>query len=286
MTNIAHKRILLTGATGFVGRHVLRQLLVRGVAVTVVIRSGTAARLGEFAGLVELISTDDLFQESAVWWRSACAGIDTVLHLAWYAKPGEYLQSPRNLDCLQGTLTLARGAADAGVRRFVGVGTCFEYDLAYGQPEGYLSTDTPLRPATPYAACKVAAFVTLAQWLATQSVEFLWGRLFYLYGEGENPQRLVPYLHAQLRAGEPVALTSGAQVRDFLDVGEAAEQLVAATLGRVQGPLNICSGEGITVRALAEGIADNYKRRDLLRFGARPDNGFDPPCVVGVRAPA
>lgn len=280
------KRVLLTGATGFVGRHVLRQLLAFGVPVTAVVRPGSADRLGELAGLVDLITTQDLFQENAAWWQRACEGIDTILHVAWYAAPGKYLQSPRNLDCLQGTLSLARGAVAAGVRRFVGVGTCFEYDLTLGQPAGYLSTDTPLRPATTYAACKVAAFVTLAQWLATQSVEFLWARLFYLYGEGENPQRLVPYLHARLRAGEPAELTSGAQIRDFLDVSAAAEQLVAVTLSSRQGPLNICSGEGITVRALAERIADHYNGRELLRFGARPDNRFDPPCVVGVRASA
>ena len=81
-----------------------------------------------------------------------------MIHVAWYVEPGKYLDSPKNLDCLIGTLALAKGAVNANVSRFVGIGTCFEYDLK----EGYLSTDTPLRPLTPYAAAKASAFITLS----------------------------------------------------------------------------------------------------------------------------
>jgi dTDP-6-deoxy-L-talose 4-dehydrogenase (NAD+) len=84
-------------------------------------------------------------------------------------------------------------------------------------------------------------------------------------------------------AGEPAELTSGSQIRDYLDVNEAGRMIVETALSAVQGPVNICSGMPITVRQLAEQIADEYGRRDLLRFGARPDNLVDPPCVVGVR---
>jgi dTDP-6-deoxy-L-talose 4-dehydrogenase (NAD+) len=278
----------LTGATGFVGRHVLRHLRRRRVPVRVVVRRGSEHRLEGLEGLEgaegleRVIVTDDLFAEDAAWWRACCADVDTVLHAAWFAEPGRYLQAPENLACLQGTLQLARGAADAGLRRFVGVGTCFEYDLAQGTPPGHFSVNTPLRPTTTYAACKASAFLTLSSWLKTKSIEFLWCRLFYLYGEGEDARRLVPYLRARLSAGEAAELTSGTQVRDFLDVDVAASLLVDAAIGSAQGARNVCSGEGITVRALAEQIADDYGRRDLLRFGARPDNLVDPPCVVGV----
>lgn len=193
-------------------------------------------------------------------------------------RTGKYLQSPVNLDCLAGTLQAARGAAEAGVRRFVGTGTCFEYDLSGGT----LSVDTPLKPVTVYAAAKVAAFLTLTQYLATRSIEFSWCRLFYLFGEGEDPRRLVPYLRARLAAGEPAELSSGNQVRDFMDVREAGRMLAATALGRVEGPVNVCTGLGITVRELAERIADEFGRRDLLRFGARADNLVDPARVVGV----
>ena len=114
-------------------------------------------------------------------------------------------------------------------------------------------------------------------------VEFAWCRLFYLYGEGEDERRLVPFLRGKLEAGEAAELTSGQQIRDYLDVRDAGRMIADAALGTVQGPINICSGIPVTIRQLAEQIADEYGRRDLLRFGARPDNPVDPPCVIGVR---
>jgi len=91
-----------------------------------------------------------------------------VIHAAWYAEPGQYLQSSKNLDCLQGTLNMAKGAVQARVRRFVGIGTCFEYDLR----QDMLSIETPLKPLTPYADAKAAAYMALSQWLPAQAVDF------------------------------------------------------------------------------------------------------------------
>jgi nucleoside-diphosphate-sugar epimerase len=141
-----------------------------------------------------------------------------------------------------------------------------------------------LKPLTPYAAAKAAAFLTLSQWLPLQQIEFCWCRLFYLYGEGEDARRLVPYIRARLGAGEPAELTSGEQVRDFLDVREAGAMIAAHALGGDAGAVNVCSGIPVTVRELALRIADEYGRRDLLKFGARPTNLVDPPYVLGVRA--
>jgi nucleoside-diphosphate-sugar epimerase len=270
--------ILLTGATGFVGRQVLRALAERGCPVRAVVRAGK-----ESQAATQTVASPDIFGESEAWWADACRGIDTIIHAAWYAEPGLYLQSPKNIDCVNGTLRLAQGAIDAKVRRFVGVGTCFEYDLS----AGHLSVATPLKPTTPYALAKATAFNALSHLLPANGVEFAWCRLFYLYGEGEDDgedaRRLVPYLRAQLKAGERAELSSGTQIRDFLDVREAGRMIAETALGRVQGPVNICSAQPVTVRQLAERIADEYGRRDLLRFGARPDNLVDPPVVVGVR---
>jgi len=182
------------------------------------------------------------------------------------------------MDCLVGSLNLARGVVQAGVKRLIGVGTCFEYDLSVG----VLSVDTPLKPITPYAGAKAALYLGLDHWLQTHSVEFAWCRLFYLYGEGEDSRRLVSYLRSKLEKGEPVELTSGKQIRDFLDVAEAGRMIADVVLSDQTGPVNICSGVPITVRQLAEQIADEYGRRDLLVFGARPDNLIDPPCVIGI----
>jgi len=271
--------VLLTGATGFVGHQVFHALLDRKVQVCVVVRDGWQEQLVDRISIEQIITTQDLFAESADWWENACGGVDTVIHVAWYTEPGKYLQSVKNLDCLIGSLNLAKGAVQAGVRRFVGIGTCVEYDLTAGK----ISVETPLKPLTPYAAAKAATFTALSQWLPSQNVEFLWGRLFYLYGEREDPRRLVPYLRSKLIDGKPAELTSGKQIRDFIDVTEAGLMITEEALGHRQGAINICSGVGITVRQLAEDIADEYGRRDLLRFGVRPDSHIDPPCVVGIK---
>ena len=270
-------RILITGATGFVGLPVAQKLAAAGHDLTCIIRPGTENQL---EGLdTQITLCDDVFAQSADWWASTLIGIDTLVHLAWYAEPGKYLTSELNLVCLAGTLSMAKGATAAKLLRFVGIGTCFEYDLKAGE----LSVETPLAPTTPYAAAKVAAFIMLKSWFATKEIEFLWARLFYLYGAREDHRRLVPYLHNQLSKGQVAELTSGTAVRDYLDVETAAELLVKDITSTRIGPTNICSGKAVTIRALAEGIADQYGRRDLLRFGARPDNLTDPPIVIGRR---
>lgn len=270
---------LVTGGTGFVGRQIIGKLSERNISVRAVVRPQSEEKLPVAQAYERIIRSAKPFDEDAEWWTTACRGVDLVIHCAWYSEPELYLQSAVNIDCLRGTLAVARGAQAARVSRFVGIGTCFEYDL----DGGVVSVDTPLRPLTPYAGAKAAAYLALSQFLPASGVSFLWCRLFYLYGENEHERRLVPYLRRQLSAGLPAALTSGAQVRDYLDVREAARQIVDAAVSESCGTENICSEKPITVRQMAERIADEYGRRDLLHFGARPDNPMDPACVVGKR---
>jgi nucleoside-diphosphate-sugar epimerase len=277
---VAAPLILLTGATGFVGRQVLRALTEQNRRVRPLVREGKQNLLPPSAAVEAVVASPDIFAESVAWWADICRDVDTVIHVAWYVEAARYLQSPKNEECLAGTLRLAQGAIQAKVRRFVGIGTCFEYDLGAGR----LTIETPLKPSTPYAQAKADAFAALSRMLPRNGVEFAWCRLFYLYGEGEDERRLVPFLRGKLKAGEPAELSSGTQIRDYLDVREAGRMIVQAALGSVQGPVNICSGTPVTVRQLAERIADEYGRRDLLHFGARADNPVDPPVVVGARA--
>ena len=272
------KRILLTGATGFVGKQIFKSLCEQGVEVVPVVRVGKESVFDNHSNVIRLVTSNDVFQQSADWWECHCQDIDVVIHAAWYAEPGRYLHSPVNLSCLIGSLNLAKGAATAGVKRFVGVGTCFEYDLS----AGLISIETALNPLNAYSSAKAGLYISLSRLLPNLSVQFAWCRLFYLHGEGEDERRLVAYLHKQLRNGEVAELTSGSQIRDYLDVSDAGRIIANVALGEQGGPVNVCSGTPISVRELAERISDQYARRSLLRFGVRQDNPLDPPYVVGI----
>jgi len=272
-------KVLITGATGFVGRHVLDALKRDKIDTKAVIRSQCNSLNSEKSGNLNIVYTDNIFLESVEWWKNVCTDVDIVIHIAWYAEPGKYLDSEENIDCLSGTINLAKGAASAGVKKFVGIGSCFEYDLT----GGLISEKTPLKPLTLYAATKVSAYLTLSEYFKNTSIDFSWCRLFYLYGEGENDKRLVPYIRKKLSADEYVEMTNGTQIRDYLDVKIAAKMIVNVAFGKKIGGINICSGVPITIRSFAESIADEFGKRHLLKFGAREDNITDPPFVVGER---
>jgi nucleoside-diphosphate-sugar epimerase len=269
--------IAITGASGFVGKHVLNHLSQENHNIKILIRKCKIK--DQYEPNIRVIELDNLFKEKIETLKEILKDVEILIHLAWYAEPSKYLTSPLNIDCLTGTLNLAQAFAEAGGRRFIGIGTCFEYDI----DQYLLSVNTPLNPKTIYAASKTSAFQLLTQILPALNVEFAWCRLFYLYGEGEDPRRLVPYIRQKLSIGEIAELTSGKQIRDFLDVQDAAKMIIEEALGSLQGATNICSGIPITVKQMAENIADHFGRRDLLKFGARLDNLIDPPCVVGIK---
>ncbi len=271
-------RILITGATGFLGRQVLKNLPVSSTKLRLILREPMVSVALELRPDAELVVTNNLFNESVDWWARQCEGIHIVLHLAWFVEHGEYLSSLTNIECLKGSLNIAAGALSSHVSRFIGIGTCFEYEYSYTS----LTIKSPIVPLTLYAATKASLYLTLTNLLPSKGIEFAWCRLFYLYGEHEDPRRLVPYLRRQFEQGQDAQLTEGNQIRDYMNVSEAGRYIATITLGTQIGPINVCSGIPISIRQLAEELADQYGRRDLLKFGARPHNYFDPSYVVGL----
>ena len=146
-----------------------------------------------------------------------------LLHLAWNAEPGRYWTTPENLAWVQASLALYRAFAAGGGRRAVFAGTCAEYD--WSRAAVCREDETPLAPATLYGAAKQGLGSTLCAHGAEHGPSTAWGRVFFLYGPREHPQRLVPAVVRGLLARERVAVTHGRQVRDFMHVADVARRV-------------------------------------------------------------
>jgi nucleoside-diphosphate-sugar epimerase len=268
-------RVFLTGATGFIGSHVARRLVREGADVYALIREPSSlARIADIIDDLTFVRAD-LLDTAALERNVGRIRPDLCIHAAWYAEPGHYLEADENIALVAATAALGFALGRAGCRRFVGLGTCFEYDMSVGTLPESAST----RPASVYAASKLATFLLLERVGARVGMEVAWARLFYQYGPFEDARRLVPTVIAALQQTQEVRLTSGTQVRDFLHVEDVAAAVWALARSRVTGAVNIGSGEPITVRALAAMIGRLFGRPDLLAFGAIVDRAGDPPFV-------
>lgn len=197
---------------------------------------------------------------------------ELCIHLAWYVAPADYLSSPENLKSLAASLHLVRELARLGCRRFVGIGTCFEYDMEIGR----LDERSPTRPHHLYAACKLALATVLGQIQRDGVMSTVWPRLFHLYGPDEAASRLVPAVTAALLKGERVAVTPGAQLRDYLHVDDVAAAILAVAESDLTGVVNVGSGEEISIRELVTALAAVIGRPELVDFGGRDYAPGDP----------
>lgn len=265
------KRVLVTGAGGFVGRHALAPLRARGYEVHAFGRRARADADGVHWHAVDLL--DPIATADAVK-RIAPA---QLLHFAWYVEHGRFWTAPENYAWVEATLALARAFAAAGGRRLVAAGTCVEYDLRHGVCD---EATTPLAPATAYGTCKDATRRLLERYCADADIGFAWGRIFHLYGPDEPPARLVASICRALLAGETAPCTHGRQLRDFLHAADAADAFVALLDGPVQGAVNIGSGEPLRIAELATALAALIGRPDGLQLGARPAPADDPAILV------
>jgi nucleoside-diphosphate-sugar epimerase len=264
-------RVLVTGARGFIGRQCVAALTQRGADVHAV----TSAHGASVADGVSWHRADLRSSADAARLVDAVRP-ERILHLAWITTPGEYWHSAENLQWLEGSVALLRAAAVHGVTRFVGAGTCAEYD--WSQP--LLAEGDRAAPATLYGTCKHALHSCLGAFAPGVGMSHAWGRIFFLYGPGEHPARLVPGVANALLRGQPAECTSGEQLRDFMHVADVADAFVELLFSDVEGPVNIASGEPHSVREVVEVIAALTGRADLVRFGARPQPAGEPAALL------
>lgn len=261
-------RVLLTGATGLIGRECVAPLIAAGFEVVALSRSGRAVRGAR--GLA-----CDLLDPKARRDEVACVAPSHLLHLAW-TDAADRWRSAANLDWAAATLGLARDFAEAGGRRAVLVGSCAEYD--WSQP--ILSEDSPLGPATLYGAAKARTGQLLVAAARALGLSLAWARPFFCYGPRETPGRLLGDLVQGLRAGRPVEVTDGGQLRDYLYTADLGEALAAVLTSGMDGAVNVASGSGTAVRDLIAEVAGQMGRPDLVRWGARARPVGDPDRLV------
>ena len=271
----APRRVLVTGASGFIGRHVPEPLLQRGFEVhAVTSRAAPPAHAPDGvswhrADLLDPRAHDDLLARVAP---------THLLHLAWYAEHGRFWTSTENLRWSAATLELVRRFAERGGRRAVFAGSCAEY--RWGDPGPCVEDITPTQPATLYGAAKNATRAILAAAAPELGIELAWGRVFLLYGPDEAPGRLVASVARALVAGERAKTGDGTQVRDVLHVQDVAAAFAAILDSEVTGAVNIGSGEGRPLREVIEAIGTAAGRPELLDIGALPPRPGDPPELV------
>ena len=264
------RRVLVTGATGFVGTHAIPALRARGFEVHALGRNPPGT-----AGVA--FHPVDLLDAASVHAALLQVQASHLLHLAWYAEPGLYWKSPLNLDWVAASLALVRGFHEAGGERAVAAGTCAEY--AWG-PERFHEATSPCRPATLYGAAKDGTRRILEAYAREAGLSFAWGRLFFLYGPGEKRGRLVSDAIRTLRAGERFGTSPGHQRRDFSHVADVAGAFAALVDAAATGPVNVGSGEAVPVRAILEHIGRLTGRTELIDFGARSLAPTEPPSIA------
>lgn len=268
-------KVLLTGATGFIGSHVARLLVAEGCEVHALVRpGGDAGRIADVAPSLRVLH-GDLTDDAAVESILAAERPEACVHLAWDVGRDGRLDGPGNVHSLGASLRLALRLAEAGCERLVVAGTCFEYDTE----AGYLSEASPVRPRTLYGASKLALWQVLERLSAAGAMEVSWLRFFYLYGPAEDERRLVPSVILSLLDGAEAKVTAGEQVRDYLHVEDAAAAVWAVMERGLTGVVNVGSGRPVTVREVVTRIGELAGRPELVKLGALPYRADDPPIV-------
>jgi nucleoside-diphosphate-sugar epimerase len=253
-------RTVVTGAGGFIGRATVDALRAAGHDCDA---PGLDRPRVDFTDPVAVRS---LFAEISA---------EGIVHAAWYSGD-DRISSPENDSWVEHTRTLLGEFVEAGGRRIVTVGTCFEYAPS---DEPLIEDVTPVQPHTVYGRAKADVAAITASLAATADVSAVHARVGFVYGPGEVPPRVVPALVEALANGQRFAATSGTQRRDYSYVGDVGRALAFLIGHEVEGVVNVGSGTAIPVAELLAAVAAELEATDRLDLGALPQRGGDPGVV-------
>jgi nucleoside-diphosphate-sugar epimerase len=264
-------RVLLTGASGFLGRYVLGQLIQREIDAVVVGRFRPAEHSGDFIQ-ADLLQTDDC---SAVVQRAKATHL---LHLAWYAEHGAYWRSPLNLRWLEASVRLVEAFCSAGGQKVVAAGTCAEYDWSYGNCR---EDTTPLTPASMYGTAKDATRRLADAVCSAHQVAFAWGRIFLPYGQGEDTRRLIPSLLDVFQGRRSPFGVNATAYRDFLHAEDVARGFIRLLLSDAEGAYNISSGQPTQIAEVVHLIASMVNGDSRIILDLSSERPGEPEMLIG-----
>jgi len=272
-------RAFVTGATGFIGSHLVERLLRADVAVAILLRpSSNPWRIAALLPRVTVIP-GDLHALGAVEAGLREFAPDTLFHLAWKGVAGRERNSPDQIEAnLMPTVDLVRLAGRVGCRTWIGLGSQAEY----GPQPSVIHEDTPPRPTTLYGVTKLCAGLLAGRLAADAGLRFAWLRVFSVYGPKDNPGWLLPDLISALSRGERFALTACEQHWDYLYVDDAAEAIYrVGVTPDAEGVFNLGSGQARPLRTIVERVRDLIDPCLPLGFGELP---YRPDQVMHLQA--
>lgn len=254
------KVVLLTGATGFVGRHCIKHLIDAGYAVHATYNRAALSGFNEVTWhKVDLLNNYEV--ESVLEQVKPTH----VLHAAWYAEHGKFWTHKVNQEWVKASLNLLNISARNDVKRIVGVGTCAEYDWS-----GYICREysTSIKPLTLYGQCKAAVEKIFEGYCRDKTLSTAWGRLFFLYGPYENKNKVIASVILSLLKDKEALCSNGEQVRDFMYVEDAALGLVKLLDSNVTGAVNIATGTALPLKDLLIKISTILGKPELIKLGS------------------
>ena len=269
-------KVLVTGATGFIGSYVISELLKKDFDI---VATGTKPKNTHDKNWIERVTyiQADL-NDSNVEWYTLFQEPDIIIHLSWWNLPNykELFHIEENL--LKNYLFL-KSMAKSGCKNIVAIGTCFEY----GMQSGSLREDLETKPENPYALAKDTLRKYLEQLQTHFEFNLKWIRLFYMYGEGQNSNSILSQLELALKKGDRIFnMSAGEQLRDYLPVEKVSEYIVKISLqNKINGIINCCSGDPISIRNLVEKYLEKNKKSIKLNLGYYPYPDYEPVAFWG-----
>ena len=270
-------KVLVTGASGYIGNYVIEELLEQGHRVIATSTSRESVEQKPWYGKVDFAaySLDQAAGENLFEYFGRP---ELLIHLAWQGLPNykELFHISRNL--FQ-QFSFISNLVEHGLNDLLITGTCFEY----GMQNGALREDMTPLPENPYAIAKDSLRRFLEVLKTRHPFHFKWVRLFYMYGKGQSPNSLIPLLDKAVRSGgQTFNMSGGEQLRDYLKVDEVAKIIVKTGLQqKVQGIINCCSGKPVSVRSLVEKYLFDNGLTINLNLGYYPYPDYEPMAFWG-----